>query len=182
MIFWKLKRLKTNSLCLCGKPWTYRFCLCIIIQIFSSCGFIFYRDYGTQLVLLTIKNEGCIIWPDVGGCKKKMEKNYSMLSILYNMYSHLSYIIYFHEQWLELDEAVYHILLWVILEVRFKGCLLDYLLKQPSLYNTHELWSIYNHLESIEFIVVDVNDTVTAGLNSDASSVPGSMHADVTSD
>ena len=54
--------------------------------------------------------------------------------------------------------------------------------KQSSLYNTHELRSIYNHLESIEFIVVDVNDTVTAGLNSNASSVPGSMHADVTSD
>ena len=54
--------------------------------------------------------------------------------------------------------------------------------KQPSLYNTHELRSICNHLESIEFIVVDVNDTVTVGLNSNASSVPGSMHADVTSD
>ena len=54
--------------------------------------------------------------------------------------------------------------------------------KQPSLYNTHELRSIYNHLESIEFIIVDVNDTIIAGLNSNASSVPGSMHADVTSD
>ena len=34
--------------------------------------------------------------------------------------------------------------------------------KQPSFYNTHELRSICNHLESIEFIVVDVNDIVTA--------------------
>ena len=37
--------------------------------------------------------------------------------------------------------------------------------KQPaSLYNTHELRSICNHLESIEFIVVDVNDTVVMPL------------------
>ena len=54
--------------------------------------------------------------------------------------------------------------------------------KQPSLYNTHELRSICNYLESIKFIVVDVNDTVTAGLYSNASLVPGIMHADVTSD
>ena len=43
--------------------------------------------------------------------RRKWKENYSMLSILYNMYSHSSYIIYFHEQWLELNEAVYHILL-----------------------------------------------------------------------